>query len=156
MYHTAVLNHWHSNHYNVPSPRKKNNLYYPLGIFYQCYALAHCTSQMYTTELPSLVFTEQSHWRLVPWNAMESLWGGGSVERCWHALQTRNELNMFETDTAQSTWVQLTNSPLPFKCRDKNWNHKLKKRLKIQHKLSIIIFFYIYILRIYNDAGAHL
>lgn len=67
---------------NVPSGhQEKKKLYYPFGIFYQCYALARCTSQMYRTELPSLGFTKQSYWRLVQWNVIESLWGGGGVQR---------------------------------------------------------------------------
>lgn len=75
--------------------QEKKQLYYPFGIFYQCYTLA----QMYTTELPSLVFTKQSYRRLVQWN-VESLWGGGSDRRGQHALHmVRNKSGMSETDT---------------------------------------------------------
>lgn len=69
--------------YNTNMPyghQEEKKLYYPFGIFYQCYALAHCTSEMFITELPSLVFTKQSYWRLVQWN-VKGLWAGGSIER---------------------------------------------------------------------------
>ncbi len=82
---------------NRPSDHQEKNFITHQEYFYQCYALAHCTLQMYITELPSLVFTEQLFWRLVHWNVIESQ-RRGSVQHGQHASQTRNKLIMFETD----------------------------------------------------------
>ena len=58
-----TLKFWNQNraaHDTSAVHQEKEKLYYMLLIFFQCYVLSHCTSQMEVRELPSSVFTEQS------------------------------------------------------------------------------------------------
>ncbi len=55
-----VVMWWESKHKRTRFQITKKKTLLPSRNIYQCYALAHCTSQMYITELLSLVFTKQS------------------------------------------------------------------------------------------------